>query len=62
MVTISKIPKFNHFEKPYPESFYKECYAPNTNKKGLITPYCYKPLVFMVGTIGFEPTTSTVSR
>ena len=34
----------------------------NTIKKGFTAFNRCKPLVFMVGTIGFEPTTSTVSR
>jgi len=34
----------------------------NTNKKGFTTFIRCKSLISMVGTIGFEPTTSTVSR
>ena len=30
-------------------------------KKGLTTTIGRKPLIYMVGTVGFEPTTSTVS-
>lgn len=34
----------------------------NPNKKGLTEVDLCKPLLFVVGAIGFEPTTSTVSR
>ena len=40
----------------------KDCKIQNAIKKGLTTFDSCKPMIFVVGTIGFEPTTSTVSR
>jgi hypothetical protein len=62
MVTNSKILNISHSEKAYPQRLYKECCPQNSNKKGFTALYRRKSLAFMVGTIGFEPTTSTVSR
>ena len=39
-----------------------DCKLQNPIKKGLTAIDICKPLIFVVGTIGFEPTTSTVSR
>ncbi len=62
MVKTSKMLNINHSTKAYSERLYKECYPERAIKKGLTTFDSCKPLIFVVGTIGFEPTTSTVSR
>ncbi len=62
MVTITKMLYIDHSVKAYLQRLYKECSMERSNKKRFTTLSSCKPLIIMVGTIGFEPTTSTVSR
>ena len=44
------------------QAIYNKSLLQDIIKKGLTASYCCKPFLLMVGAIGFEPTTSTVSR
>ena len=61
MVTILKILVPNPRTKPYQLGAYTAHGPESSTKKGFTSYIARKPLYLLVGTIGFEPTTSTVS-